>query len=286
MRLSGYRETAMSNVDVKQLARELYEANATGQLISIPPSARDIGFDLTAAYAVEAELVRLRQAAGHATVGRKVGFASKALWRKLKLETLVWANMYDDTVHHADSHSASLSLTGMVLPKIEPEIVLKLREPLVTTGGEDAVTVLKSVEWIAMGFEIINYIFPDGQFQPIDFVAAFGFHAALVISEPRPVTPDNIPSLAEQLAQFNAQLFKDGQFMEEGRAKNALGSPALCLGELARAIAQRSDAVPLAAGELISSGTLTTPLPVTAGEEWAVQVDGLDVSGLTLRFVG
>ena len=38
------------------------------------------------------------RAAGHRTVGRKVGYANKAVWRVLKLETLVWAHMYDDTV--------------------------------------------------------------------------------------------------------------------------------------------------------------------------------------------
>ena len=35
--------------------------------------------------------------AARATVGRKVGFANKAMWRVLKLDTLVWAHMYDDT---------------------------------------------------------------------------------------------------------------------------------------------------------------------------------------------
>ena len=44
--------------------------------------------------------------AGIATVGRKVGFANKAVWRVLKLETLVWAHMYDDTVRYADRNDA------------------------------------------------------------------------------------------------------------------------------------------------------------------------------------
>src|SRR5437870_7318311 len=99
----------MAAVDVKALARELMHAHVNGQIIAIPPSSRDPEFDLTAAYAVEAELVRLRRASGRATVGRKVGFANKALWRVLKLDTLVWAHMYDDTVRYAE-HNAMLSL--------------------------------------------------------------------------------------------------------------------------------------------------------------------------------
>ena len=91
-----------------------------------------------AAYAVEAELVRLRRASGRTTVGRKVGFANKALWRVLKLDTLVWAHMYDDTVRYAEGGVATLSLGHMYSPKIEPEIVFKLKKPLASDLREPA----------------------------------------------------------------------------------------------------------------------------------------------------
>ena len=93
----------------------------------MPPSAREGGLDLDTAYGVEAELVQLRRAAGRKTVGRKVGFANKAMWRVLKLQTLVWAHMYDDTVKYADEGQATLSLRRMVSPRIEPEVVFKLK---------------------------------------------------------------------------------------------------------------------------------------------------------------
>src|SRR4051812_11339360 len=116
----------MSSVDPAALARELLSASANRQTIATPPSARDKDFDLSAAYAVAYELTRLRRAAGHSTVGVKVGFANKAVWRALKLQTLVWGPMYDDTVHHAANGEASLSIAHMVAPKIEPEIVFRL----------------------------------------------------------------------------------------------------------------------------------------------------------------
>jgi 2-keto-4-pentenoate hydratase len=86
------------SIDVSALARELFEARAAGQPVAVPPSEREGGLPLEGAYAVEAELTRLRRDQGHTTVGRKVGYANKAMWRVLKLQTLVWANMYDDTV--------------------------------------------------------------------------------------------------------------------------------------------------------------------------------------------
>jgi 2-oxo-3-hexenedioate decarboxylase len=271
----------VSTVDPCALARELMAACEERQTVAVPPSSRDAHFDLAIAYAVEAELVRLRRAAGRTTVGRKVGFANKVMWRVLKLETLVWANMYDDTVRYAAGNNASLSLAAMVSPKIEPEIVFKMKRAV--SGGLDAAQVLDSVEWMALGFEIIDCVFADWKFQPADFVAAFGLHAALVVGEPRRVEPHAIPALVEQLSRFKVQLLKDGSIAAEGSGRNSLRSPALCLGELASAIAGQPGAEPLAAGELVSSGTLTESQPITAGETWTAIVDGLDVPNLTLR---
>src|SRR5436853_7175504 len=123
-------------------------------MVAVPPSACP-GFDLNRAYEVENKLKQWRQAAGHKSVGSKVGYASKAVWRVLKLETLVWAHMYDDTVHHAGAGAAELVLPYYRSPKIEPEIVFCLKQPL-ASGGLDAATVLQSVEWLAIGFEIID----------------------------------------------------------------------------------------------------------------------------------
>ena len=102
-RRAGSRQiiAGMSSVaDHKALAKELAAAYASRSATSAP-SERDPAFDLASAYAVESEFVRMRRAGGHATVGRKVGFANRAMWRVLKLDTLVWAHMYDDTVQYA-----------------------------------------------------------------------------------------------------------------------------------------------------------------------------------------
>src|SRR4051812_4219759 len=94
-------------IDPSELARELLEAAEKRHTVAVPPSARDSAFDLAAAYAVGAELTRLRRAVGRKTVGLKVGFANKAVWRALKLDTLVWGPMYDDTVHYAAGRDGS-----------------------------------------------------------------------------------------------------------------------------------------------------------------------------------
>ena len=276
----------MANVvplDPNALAQEIAAAYASGRTISIPPSARDAVFDLAAAYAVEAELARRRRASGRTTVGRKVGFANKALWRILKIDTLVWAHMYDDTVQYADTNAATLPVGRMCSPKIEPEIVFKMKKPLDSGSPLEPAAVLDAVEWLALGFEIIDCVYADWKFQPADFVAAFGLHAALVVGEPRRIDPATIPTLADELPRFKIRLSRDGRLIEEGSGRNSLRSPALCLGELASGIARQPGAEPLAAGELVSSGTLTESRPIAPGETWTAVVDGLDLPELSLR---
>lgn len=270
-----------SATDPKALAQELAAAYASRSTVTAP-SERDPGFALADAYAVEAEFARARRAAGRRTVGRKVGFANKAMWRVLKLDTLVWAHMYDDTVHEAKGGHASLPVGRMFSPKIEPEIVLKLKRPL-GDAGSDPAAVLDAVEWLALGFEIIDCVYPDWKFAPADFVAALGLHAALVVGEPLEVSATDIPTLVDQLARFTVRLTKNGELAAEGAGKNALRSPALCVGELSAGLARQAGADPLAGGELVSSGTLTTSMPIAAGETWRAEVDGLDVSPLTLQ---
>jgi len=271
----------MPNIDTTALSQELLSAYNSGAMIATPPSARDPPFGMNAAYEVEAEFTRLRKAAGRTVTGLKVGYASKAMWRLLKLETLVWAHMYDDTVHYANGTLAELTLPPHRSPKIEPEIVFKLREPI-GTAGLDAEAVLRYIEWLAVAFEIIDCPFPDWQFKPVDFVAAFGLHRCLVVGEALQFEPEMIPTLAENLTNFKVKVSKDGQFVEEGSGKNSLRSPALCLAELAGAVLRHPGATPLTTGYLVSTGTLTAGHPIARGEIWQVEVDGLPVSNLTL----
>ncbi len=265
-------------MDPKTLAQELTDAYAKREII-LAPSSREGGFDLDAAYAVEAEIARARRAGGHQTVGWKVGYANKAMWRALKLETLVWAHVYDDTVRYADWNDITLSIAPMVSPKIEPEIVFKLAHP---PASSDPVAVLEATEWYALGFEIIDCVFPDWKFQPADFVASRGLHAALVVGEPVYVEPEDIEKLAADLAAFTVRLLRNNELVEEGAAKNALKSPALCVGELADALKRRGGEA-LQAGDLITTGTLTTSLPMAAGDVWIASLSGIPPSSLTLR---
>ena len=205
------------------------------------------------------------------------------MWRILKLETLVWAHMYDDTVHYSDRNSATLSVAHPRSLKIEPEIVFGLRGPANVERAPDAAATLARTEWLAIAFEIIDCPFPEWRLQPSDFVASFGLHAALVIGEKMPVRPDSIPALVDELSRFKVRMSRNGTLVEEASGRNALRNPASCLAELSTAITRRFPDHPLSVGEIVSSGTLTAGHATGAGEEWTVDVEGISSPSLNLR---
>ena len=41
---------------------------------------------------------------------------------------------------------------------------------------------------------------------------------------------------------------------------------------------------PLAAGEIVTTGTLTRAFPVTPGERWATAIEGLPLAGIEIVF--
>ena len=266
--------------DPRKLAQELAAAYASKQPVAAP-TTRDAEFNLAAGYATEAELVRMRKDAGRCTVGVKVGFANRAMWRALKLDTLVWAHMYDDTVRYAENDHATVSISKMYAPKIEPEIVFKLRSEV--PPGADAAGVLGAVEWIALGFEIIDCVYPDWKITPPDFVASYGLHAGLVVGTPMHFTADQIPILVDQLANFSVALQKNAAVIAQGAGKNSLKSPALCLAELSSATLKAGTA--LKAGMVISSGTLTEAQLIAVDETYTAVVEGIPLPPLTARIV-
>ena len=62
-----------------------------------------------------------------------------------------------------------------------------------------------------------------------------------------------------------------------------LRNPALCLGEFAAALQRSAWAEPLKAGELVSTGALTTPMLIAPGETWRAVAEGIDLAPLVMK---
>ena len=266
---------------VEELASRLIAAyDAASTLAPITNEADD--FDVAAAYDVLFEIQRRRRAQGWVPVGRKIGFTNRTIWPRYGVYQPMWAHTWTHTVQHARDGSAQLALDRLVQPRIEPEVVFGLRGPIAVT--DDPEEVLRGVEWIAAGFEIVQSHFPDWKFKAPDCTAAFGLHGALVVGAPVPVTDANRAALANALPTFVLTLRKGWAQVDRGVGANVLDSPALALAHLAKVLAGQPQAAPLIAGEIVTTGTVTDAWPVAPGETWSSDYGDLGLAPLTLQF--
>ncbi len=260
---------------------ELMDALDQGTVI---PSitGRNPHFDWDAAYRVAGEIVRMRRRRGEKTVGRKIGFTNRNIWAEYGATAPIWAHVYDHTVQFAVGDRAAVSLKGSVQPRLEPEIAFMLKSPLLP-GVSDPARILEAVEWLAPSFEIVDCHFADWKFGPADSAADFSFHWRLIVGTPQPLQAAEIHALANQLRDCRVTLARDGKTMDQGVGANALGHPASALAHLAGLLLRQPQFEPLAAGEVITTGTLTAAMPIRPGEIWSSSYEGLPgVKGLTL----
>ena len=77
---------------------------------------------------------------------------------------------------------------------------------------------------------------------------------------------------AHELSRFEIDLFRNGALIDHGVAANVLDGPLFALRHLVETLAQDPTSPPLAAGEIVTTGTLTRAFPVAAGEEWTTEL--------------
>ena len=268
-------------MDTLKIARELIGALDRGGTI---PSivARHPAFGWNEAYAVAAEAVKLRRARGERTVGRKIGFTNRNIWAEYGATAPIWAHVYDRTLIDAASGRAAVSLKTSARPRLEPEIAFGLKSPLREDAREPA-RVLEAIEWLAPSFEIVDCHFADWKFQSADSAADFALHWRLIMGPRRLVSRGDIAGLVSQLHDCRVTLSRNGAVADRGVGANALGHPASALAHLADVLSRQPAFEPLAAGEIITTGTLTAALPIRAGEKWTSRYEGLPgVNGLEL----
>ena len=268
----------LTDAALRDIAAEAAAAFDRGGPQVRPFSERHPGLTMDDAYRITALTNGMRIAKGYRPVGRKIGFTNRRIWDEYGVHAPVWGYIYDRTLHDL---AAPCPLAAFAEPKIEPEIMLGLaRAP---SPDMDDTGLLTCIAWVAHGFEIVQSIFPGWKFAPPDAVIVDGHHGALLIG-PRHAIGTNVGEWQRSLTNFEIELFCDGKLMDKGHALNVLEGPLSTIRYLMDLLARDPDNPPLAAGEIISTGTLTRALPVKPGETWTTRLKGIALEDATLRF--
>jgi 2-keto-4-pentenoate hydratase len=271
------------SADLDAIAAEILATLGAGRQIA-PFTSRPAGLTLDESYRVSAKLNALRERRGESRRGRKIGFTNRTIWTQYGVYAPIWGHVYDTTLHELAS-TPVLSLDRFAEPRIEPEIVFGLRAA--PTPDMDEAALVSCLDWVAHGFEIVQSIYPQWIFAAPDTIACNGLHGALLIGPRHAIAPRaevGAKAWQEQLPRFDIDLFCNGAMIDRGNAANVMEGPVSALRYLAALLAGDTDNPPLAAGEIVTTGTLTRAMPVKPGETWTTALRGIPLDGISLRF--
>lgn len=243
-------------------------------------SASPEGLDFADAYHVTARLRAVFEARGERMIGRKIGFTNRDMWDVYGVRAPIWGYCTDRTTLDLEG-TAFQRVSDFAEPRIEPEIIFGLRADPHPSMDEEG--LLDCIDWVSLGYEVVQSIFAGWRFAASDTIAANALHGALLVGKRHPVAPDR-SEWRRALASFRAELFCDGRLSQTGGGALVLGSPLSALRHLVRLLAEDPFNPPLGAGEIVSTGTLTLAMPVEAGQIWTAKVHGIALEDISLRF--
>jgi 2-oxo-3-hexenedioate decarboxylase len=240
--------------------------------------------DLDQAFAIQAAVGALRRSRGDTPLGYKIGFTNRLIWPLYDVKQPIWGSVWQSTLHDMADARASIRLERLAEPRLEPEIVIGLTDsppPHADASTPEALAALVAcIGWVAPGFEVVHSIWPNWRFNAAQAIAAQSLHAGLWVG-PRLERSALGTDPAGALSGLRLSLSCQGEPVAQGRGADVLDGPVQALGHLVAGLAARGERI--AAGSVITTGTLTDAQPLAAGQLWRTTIDGVPLSGLTLQ---
>jgi len=219
--------------------------------------------DVSTAYAIQDEALRVRQARGETLIGLKLGLTSRAKQQRMGIDSPLLAWLTDAMVLPA---GVPVPQDRLIHPRAEPELVFVLGQRL-RGPGVTAATALAAVDKVYGGIEIIDSRYDDYRFKLPDAVADNGSSAYFALG-PVGRSPEFL-----DLSLEAALLEVDGQIVDTATGAAVQGHPAEALALAANTLAARGLA--LEPGWLILTGGMTDAVDLTAGSRVAAHFSHL-----------
>lgn len=197
---------------------------------------------------------------GDVLIGYKLGWTSAVMREALGIERPNWGTLWRSQIVDGSS-----SLTGLIHPKLEPELVYRCRADL--DGGATSASVDADGAW-ALGIEVVDPRWPTYEFDLLDNTADNSSGARVAFGPfSRLATP----------AEIEVE-FDDDFTRVTGRGANAMGDPRQAVAWLANSLAEEGAA--LRSGDIVFTGGLTAPMDLVAGRTYTVRAAGLTTVAL------
>ncbi|CAN5690314.1 fumarylacetoacetate hydrolase family protein [soil metagenome] len=254
----------------KELAQALHQAQIERHPIA-PLTDTYPDLTLEDAYAIQYEIVSRKLEQGSRVKGKKVGFTSRAIQQMLDMDEPGYGYLLDTL---SVENGEELLIDRLIQPKVEAEIAFVLKSDLRGPGLTIA-DVLSAIGYLVPALEIIDSRIRDWKIKLADTIADNASHGMFVIGDSKTAVDQVDLPLAEMVLE------KNGEVALTGTGAAVLGNPALSVVWLANKLSEAG--IGLKAGEVILSGSLSTPLIVSRGD--VIRASFNDLGSVAVRFV-
>jgi 2-keto-4-pentenoate hydratase len=254
----------MMTDEIHELAtRQLadFDARAPSRMFCEP-------LDLTTvqAYALQAEIARLREQRGEKVIGYKVGCTSRPIQVQLGVKEPIFGRLFDTECHPSGVHLSSARYANLA---VEGEMAVRLSkdlpsEPLSAEECREAIAEVFPV--IELHHYVLPRAWPPGQW----LIASNGMHAGLVLAE----AETRCPGLAN--FAYNLSIRINGVVVGAVKDAASLTCPIKSLRWLAGRLAQSG--LQLYKGQVILTGSPMKLYPVAPGSRIVVEAPPLGAS--------
>lgn len=254
----------MDQTRIDRLGDELYEALRATRSIA-PLTDRESDIQIEDAYHISQRMVSRRvELDGEKIVGKKIGVTSKPVQEMLNVFQPDFGFL-TDAMEFPDA--AQIPVAGnLIAPRAEGEIAFRLKSDLVGPGVTEQ-DVLNATETIIPCFEIVDSRIDDWKIKIQDTVADNASCGVYVLSN------IEVDPRGHDLPNLKMKVYKNGQLHSEGLGSAVQGNPLTAVAWLANTLGEFG--IPFLAGEVILSGSLVPLIPVVAGDEMALEIEGI-----------
>jgi 2-oxopent-4-enoate/cis-2-oxohex-4-enoate hydratase len=252
----------MDKQKIEYYGDELYHAFVSRRAVA-PLLTREPDITLEDAYRIQERFVARRLTAGETIVGKKIGATSKPVQDFLGVYQPDFGMLTSAMVFQEGD---TIDLSQLIQPKAEAELAFVLKHDL-KGPGITAMDVIRATDYVVPCFEIVDSRITDWQIKIQDTVADNASCGVFVLGKTKGDPRKLDITLAGMVLEKNGELFSTGV----GAAVQ--GSPANAVAWLANTLGALG--IPFKAGEVILSGSQSSLVPVTDGDELVCTVGGL-----------
>lgn len=248
--------------ELNQLADQLY--NARVQRMPCKPLTEQSTLTVADAYSIShINLKRRLEQEKVKLIGKKIGLTSRAVQKQLGVSEPDFGYLTSDmNLPMGDS----LSLAGLLFPKVEGEVAFVLKKDL-QGPGITAAQVIQATDFILPCIEIIDSRVKDWKIKIQDTVADNASSSHFVLG----TKPTHLSELDLRLAGMALRV--NGEVLSSGAGAACLDHPVNAVAWLANKLGEFG--VSLRAGEIILSGAFGPVVAVQAGDHVDVAIAGL-----------